>query len=1221
MERSIPLSAIDVGGQQTAPDGGIDAQIEWQDGPEPSGWLPRRHIVLQCKATGMAPAAIKSEMRPKDALRPFFADLASSGGAYIIATTENVGSTAVKARTAAMRDALNGLSGQDRVALEIYTADKLARWANSHVGVAMWLRETSGHALMGWRPFEAWSQGGSQPYLLDGQARASIGGASDTKISHAIEAMRWKLAQPRESVRLVGISGMGKTRLAEALFDGALEYGSPLTHSSAVYGDAGHDLATPPALVAERLAASGQRAVLIVDNCTDRLHGQLARIVAQRTSRTSLLTIDYELDGDTSEGALVVRLGDNSDTTIDNLIAQRFPDLGGLVRHRLVEFAGGNARVALAIARGVRKSDRLTDLDDFGLIDRLFQEERRGGRDATMRPAAEVAALVYAFYADATERSAPEHGTLAPLAELSAKAFYAAVERMLSFGIAQQRGAQRAIKPDALADRLASICLRQSEPASLVNAFAGGPPRLHASFARRIGRLHNEPKAVAIANMLLSEDGWLGDIAAQDDLQQLAFMNIAPAAREAALEAIERAITDKTFMTRHVRHRAYADVLANIAWDPLLFRRAMTSLRAFALAAPKDSRDKQVRELFLERFRPGLSFTMAAGCARLAVIDELLDQVELPSRELAVDALDAMLESGNVSSSFDTDFGTRNQNSEWRWQTVRQRSEWFENVYRRLSAISAANTSLSDRARNVVAENARTNAASGVGLLTAQAIQDVRQAGYWDDGWRAVNDVLHFDRQGLPPEVRTAFETLEQDLRPKSLEQCFEAFVLGEPWRHWHPRGDERRHTRDVQLLARGCGVAAARSGDLVSWLARATGAAHRQGPHAFGRGLASRTADLDRLWESAVAAFRQADPGARGPALLAGIIEAAWVRNRNWAQAHLAELAADPDLARFIVTISPPDAFDASWIDRLIAGLDSGLIPPEMVGGLMFGGISKEIAAPDLARLINRLIDHPDGAVTALNILFMRRFGDAQDGRPSTPELDPAARRLLADSRLYELEHDRIDHELAGLARPLLPDAELARAIARAILTADRSGRRHLPRLSDLKRLLIESNLEVALNEFVLADEEFGRIDGIFSTRFSDDSRLGEVVQLDEEIVLRWMEGDPQVRAPKLARLVPYATTADDGASLSWSPLAMAIVRAAPDPSAILKTFEDRFYSGVSTGPFYLRFVRRMSLIDQLRSDPDPVIRRWAAQTGTRLEKLIAQGQQQERDQESLFE
>lgn len=613
---------------------------------------------------------------------------------------------------------------------------------------------------------------------------------------------------------------------------------------------------------------------------------------------------------------------------------------------------------------------------------------------------------------------------------------------------------------------------------------------------------------------------------------------------------------------------------------------------------------------------------MASGDARLAVIDEMIDDSDEAVCRLGLEALDAMLETGHVSSSFQPDFRTRNQHREWRWRTEEQRSSWFEGAYRRLEALAADDRRTSQRARSIVAGNARANAAAGIGLRAVQAMRMVRPSGYWDEGWRTVNEVLHFDRGGLPDDLRIAFETLENDLRPRLLEHSFEAFVLGEPWRHWHAGGSDRRHTRDVRLLARSCGVALAQSGiSLAPWLRHATGAQQAQGPIAFGRGLVSRTDDLNSLWTLAVASFRALAPNARGPALLSGIIDSAWLRDPVWTEARLIEIAADLELAEYGVALSPRDAFDAAAIDRLIAGLGGGTIPPVRVGGLMYGGVSANIAVSDLARLLDRLIDHAEGAVSALNILFMRRLSDAQDKRPPAPELDRIARQLLLDSRLYDSDGHRVDYELGELARSLFPDAGLASGIIRVMLAAANEQRWNAGDLLELKKLLVTTHLEVVLDELVACAVDDHILDGLFDQRFSDDSNLGNSPTLDESTILAWIERDPQARALKLAELVPYAITTNGGNSLSWSSLALAIVSAADDPVAVLTTFAERFYSGVSTGPFYLRYERRLPLIDTLMNDRDPAVRNWARDTRKRLEHVIAHWQKREREEDSRFE
>jgi hypothetical protein len=301
--RGIPLSAIAVGGNQTAVDGGVDGSIVWDHLPDPEGWLPRRMIHLQSKAEAMGPAKLTKEMRPKGKARPLFAELAAARGAYIVFSNDDPSKSAYDARIAAMRAALADVAGADSVVLDFYGADKIARWSNQHPGVALWLLDQIGRPLAGWRGYGAWSapDSGGQLYLLDDTARATVDGR-EMNVGDAVTTMREVLVRPGGVVRLIGLSGMGKTRVAEALFDDRLDGGTPLPNDRAIYGDAGLDLAVSAALMAEQIAVVGIEAVVVVDNCAQRAHGQLAEIVRRGNSRASLLTIDYDVLGEQPAG-------------------------------------------------------------------------------------------------------------------------------------------------------------------------------------------------------------------------------------------------------------------------------------------------------------------------------------------------------------------------------------------------------------------------------------------------------------------------------------------------------------------------------------------------------------------------------------------------------------------------------------------------------------------------------------------------------------------------------------------------------------------------------------------------------------------------------------------------------------------------------------------------------------------------------------------------------
>ncbi|MFZ5706282.1 MAG: hypothetical protein ACOY5R_13620 [Pseudomonadota bacterium] len=145
--RGISHISISLGGNQTAADGGVDASIQWTGAPEPSGWLPRRFIYFQCKAEAMGGAKLRNEMRPADAPRPIFAELAARNGGYIVFSTDDPSKSALDKRLTALREAVRDVEGAERIHLDFYGADRIARWANLHPGVALWLLAQDGRAL------------------------------------------------------------------------------------------------------------------------------------------------------------------------------------------------------------------------------------------------------------------------------------------------------------------------------------------------------------------------------------------------------------------------------------------------------------------------------------------------------------------------------------------------------------------------------------------------------------------------------------------------------------------------------------------------------------------------------------------------------------------------------------------------------------------------------------------------------------------------------------------------------------------------------------------------------------------------------------------------------------------------------------------------------------------------------------------------------------------
>ncbi|MGU3660829.1 hypothetical protein [Methylobacterium fujisawaense] len=241
--QGLSNSSVTYGGHQNAKDGGIDVRVETAS-LSSIGYIPRRNTGFQVKAEDLPAGEIEKEMRPGGQLREAINDLADQGGSYIIVSSKGaVSDTALKSRKDAMARAAESATAADKLHVDFYDRRRIASWVNSNPGLVAWLRSKIGRPIAGWRPFEDWSSSPSpteEEYLADDKIRLisadSDPGSHGINAAEGIDKVRQVLRQRHGVVRLTGLSGVGKTRLVQALFDDRIGQNALSPHSC-VYTD------------------------------------------------------------------------------------------------------------------------------------------------------------------------------------------------------------------------------------------------------------------------------------------------------------------------------------------------------------------------------------------------------------------------------------------------------------------------------------------------------------------------------------------------------------------------------------------------------------------------------------------------------------------------------------------------------------------------------------------------------------------------------------------------------------------------------------------------------------------------------------------------------------------------------------------------------------------------------------------------------------------------
>ena len=1226
----LPISGVTAGGNQNAADGGIDVRVSRPSGSVAGDFVPRNETGIQVKLPDMPKAAIILEMRPNGALRPVIAELANQGGAYVIVSAKgSVSDSSLKSRRAAMREAIADHPNAAALHTDFYDRERVANWLRQYPGISAWVLERVGRAIKGWQSLANWSEGGasSQPYLIDDSGCITDERSREQEnlpILEGISRIRESLRQPGKCVRLIGLSGLGKTRLVEALFDS--EVGSdPLLASFAVYTDNADEPDPSARDMARRFVESGQRAILIVDNCNPATHAALSQICSAQGSAISLITVEYDVRDDEPEGTEVFRLGTASEGVIDRWLERSCPHVSQVDRRRIASFSDGNFRVAKALAHTISKGETLGTLNDRSLFERIFHQ--RNAPDQGLIIAAEICSLVYSFDGEDTSE-AGELAALAALAGQSVDQLYGHISELKQRGVLQTRSRWRAVLPHAIANRLAGLALDRITPERFDQFSASLSPRLLKSLSRRLGYLHGSHAAQAIVARWLAPQGGLDDLAvlSEDGLEIL--RNITPVAPDAVLAMMEQSVGGDAghaiLATTNRNRRHWIGLLKALAYEPSAFDRATRLLAKFLAAQPKDYNSDSAATPFRELFHLHLSGTKAPPGQRRAVIREFLLSDVATVRECGYAALRAIFETHFFSAMSGLDFGARPRDHGWRPATYGDIWAWYVDGIA-LAADLLSHQAIAPQLRTCLANSFRslwfTDACRKPLEDFAATISNEIQ---WTEGWIAVRTTLRFDGKAMEAEALTRLNALEQRLKPSNFADMARAYIFSAPWGSLDIADGEdddlapgAAYHRAMER-AEAFGSEIATMPELLSTFLDEAVIAQEGRIFQFGRGLAFGAVDVDAIWLQIIAALERQPTDQRRADVVGGYFSGLAKRIAPELDGYLDFAIKDPTLAPHFPWLQSMAGLNERGIERLHLSLEAGIAEAWSFRNISMGGVTKPVSGVLLAALLRRIDAMPNGSEVAVDILQMRYFGDRQDGIEVDDALIQCGQWLLETSELSG--SDMRDHRLGEIVSVCLAGViaeQPARRVCRRIKSKFDDHSLYSFSASHLLQKLFETQPIAALDEF-LKDEESSN-----SFRDFDDfgsSRGSPLESVGIETLEEWAMGNPEVRIPRLANSITLFKAQGDSEE-GWSPTFLRLLELAPKKRAFLENVPHRLRPTGWSGSLADILDKRRAFLDQLIQHSDPDISAWAIEQSQRLETESHYQRSNERREDQSFE
>ena len=1228
-ENGIPASAIHVASCIHTPDGGEDGRIVWTGHPDRTRFLPGRLCQFQLKTGKIGPAAAgRDVLNGNGEVKPNVRSAIKADGYYIMLCARRHVQREIEARKVRIRDAIRGAGlAFDNNQIDFRDADQIATWVNCHPAVATWVRERTQPGLVG--PFRSWSHWAGHPEHEDSLL------IEDERLAALRGDLRTSVAQPRSVVRVVGRSGVGKTRLVLEALCPPDDDELPLHSLSdlvlyAVESEVGAERLNE---TVQSLADAGNRAIVVVDECVPETHRSLANMVLRRSSCLSLVTIDHEpATGTQDQKTLNVA---EAPYAVTEAIIDRIPH----VRHRedqlrLAHYCRGFPKIAIRVGQawGSVPMARVTDND---LIDAFVLGRRPRDHALLLKSAALLATfgLVY--------REPPAASQLGEIARLGRSLeepdLRFAVDDLCRRGVAQSRGRAVLLQPRPIATSLAERQWQAWSHAEWDNVLGGDTsPGLRVSAARQLALLNTTDTSRQVTEHVCRGDGpfdgfaRLATHACAEVLSSLAEVDSALVA-----ERIERSLDEVDDLTKIDgdirRHLVWA--LEKIAFDPQTFKDGARLLLRLAIAE-NESIGNNATGQFKALFPVFLGSTAADGDARLSLLDEVEDTADEAKCVVIVEALSAGSETHRFMRIAGAEaLGSRPAFESWRPDTEHAAFSYITGCVARLVRFATRTDRSGTVGRDTLAEQLRSLVSYGFIDAVETAVDQVLAAvDQWPQALEALGEFIVYDSRGMEPDLTNRVRTLIAKLQPKSLQSRVRFLVTDMPWDY--PCDEtldfevqEQRQQDDVRALARDL---VTRPTVLTGFLPQLSQGDQRMA-FCFGHAIAEFSSKPLQWLEPMIAAVSGVPDAERNHSMLAGLVVGIANPFPNDVAAFKERAARSAELAPALPPICWRLGITSSDVALVLRAFNEGLLHPFRLTLWRAGGVLAKVPAPAVRQLIDAmLVNSAEGFAVAVELMGMYAHGtlDKLDG------LRPQIRKVAANATRWNTPqgHRTAEHHFEKIMTWLLdkgredPDARAtALALALALVDVDRYHETRV--INPVIPKLLSGFPEIAwplVGQAIVSDPQrawrFQHLLGnVHSFKHRENPPL---LSLPEDTLFAWCQAHSD-RAPEfVASTLPFLTTYQaDVTDRAIHPVMARLLSEFGDRDDVLRAVGRNISSYGRSGSLTNYYALYEQPMRGLVTHQRPTVRRWAQTMLRQLSAHIKEARNEDEEHSGLSE
>lgn len=1030
----IAQRAVEVALNIITGDGGEDGRISWKKGPDSTDYIPSRLTLFQNKATNMGPAAYAKEvLTDKNLVKPIVDQVLASGGSYVVFTTQELNSKQKQARIKKVRESLliaaKGYAND--CDLRIYDASQIAGWANLYISAVVAIQHWSGRPVeRGLKTYELWSEHEDLSRL----PFAPVASRSDV-----IEKLKVGLSEPKSCFRMMGLSGLGKTRTAFQVFSE-----NEVVRSLVVYVDANH---APyiDSLVADWVTL-GFEAIIVVDNCEYKLHERLVKEVRRESSKVRLLTLDYNFDS-IAAPTICFRLGQMTDDELFQLLSPVYnnvlPDL-----KRIVDFAQGFPQMAVLLAEARLNEDpRIGNLTEDELASKLLWKRNEPENQEFLR-ILQACSLFDVFGVEKEAEYQLEY--IAKTIGVHVDEVYGCIQEYSSRGLIDRRGRFGQVVPKPLAIRLAGQWWTKSRDEKQRNLIDSIPEGMIEGFCNQIEKMdfHSEVKLLTEklcgpqapfgqAEVILSERG---------SRFFRAFVNVNPTATSAALY---RTLTS---MSHDQLLSVEGEVRRNLVWglEKLCFHDGLFVEASWCMlllaAAENETWSNNATGLFSQLFCINLSGTAAEPDTRFSLLRQAMALERIEVDMVLLNALEQAISTYGGSRTVGAEYqGTKAPLEEWRPKIWQEIFDYWQAAFDLYLEMMSRGEKQREKVLDDIGNSIRGLVSRGRFDMLDVAIKYIVESNgrYWPAALNSIKDTFEYDHEKLDESAIGFLNSWMELLSPEGadLVEKLRIVVINPPREHHSIEGGAYIDVsaENAKKLAT---EVSGNIDELYLCIDLLLEGEQRQS-YSFGRQLILELSDEADLL--GLALKRLSEVPTANASFVSGLFRGLYEKSPIIWQNYLDLVSSSERLVRFYPELIRTGSIEAQHLDKMIELISIGLISSNSATVLSYGSVTDELAPEVVADFCLKLSRLSDAAAwPALNVMFMYCFGNME-----RVEIIRSSVRLLVLA--VPLHKEQVGsyadlHSWSALAEALLKtyDEELAIAIASQIIASCRIGFNH---------------------------------------------------------------------------------------------------------------------------------------------------------------------------------